>query len=162
MRGDEKIRVVIAKPGLDGHDRGAKLLIRVLKEAGMDVTYTGLRQTPESVVETAARVDAHVVGISSLSGAHNEFFPRVVELLRQRGLGHVLVIGGGIIPEEDIPTLKAAGVAEIFGPGTPTHEIVDFIRERLKQGNRRESAAFTDFEASVAARQAVSATAQKP
>ncbi len=162
MRGSEKIRVVIAKPGLDGHDRGARLLVRVLREAGMDVTYTGLRQTPESVVETAARVGAHVVGISSLSGAHNEFFPQVVALLRQRGLDHVLVIGGGIIPQEDIPALKAAGVAEIFGPGTPTQDVVNFIRERVGRRNDAGSAAFAVTGSRAAMKQSAGMPAQKP
>ncbi len=130
---DRKIKVIVAKPGLDGHDRGAKLLARVFAEAGMEVIYTGLRQTPEMIVQTAIQEDADVVGISSLSGVHNYFFPKVVELLKKNGLDDVLVVGGGIIPAEDIPKLKEAGVAEIFGPGTPTQKIVDFIKENVRR-----------------------------
>jgi methylmalonyl-CoA mutase C-terminal domain/subunit len=128
----KKIKVIMAKPGLDGHDRGAKLLSRILAEAGMEVVYTGLRQTPEMVVDTALQEDADVVGLSSLSGVHTYFFPRVVELLKQKKLQNVLVVGGGIIPEEDIPELKKAGVAAIFGPGTNTGEIVQFIKGNVK------------------------------
>jgi methylmalonyl-CoA mutase C-terminal domain/subunit len=128
----KKIKVIMAKPGLDGHDRGAKLLSRILAEAGMEVVYTGLRQTPEMVVDTALQEDADVVGLSSLSGVHTYFFPRVVELLKQKKLANVLVVGGGIIPEEDIPELKKAGVAAIFGPGTNTGEIVQFIKGNVK------------------------------
>lgn len=130
---DRKIKVIVAKPGLDGHDRGAKLLARVFAEAGMEVIYTGLRQTPEMIVQTAIQEDADVVGISSLSGVHNYFFPKVVQLLRENGLDDVLVVGGGIIPAEDIPKLKEAGVAEIFGPGTPTQKIVDFIKQNVRK-----------------------------
>ena len=162
MSGETTIKVVIAKPGLDGHDRGAKLLVRVLRESGMEVTYTGLRQTPESVVETAARVGADVVGISSLSGAHNEFFPEVVRLLRARGLGHVLVIGGGIIPAEDIPGLKAAGVAEVFGPGTPTTEIVEYIREHVQKQKRPSRWDFDRPGRDHVQARAANAAAQKP
>jgi methylmalonyl-CoA mutase, C-terminal domain len=128
-----KIKIVVAKPGLDGHDRGAKLLARIFAEAGMEVIYTGLRQTPEMIVETALQEDADVVGLSSLSGVHNYFFPRVVELLHQKGLKDVLVVGGGIIPPEDVDFLKKAGAAEIFGPGTPTTEIVDFITKNVRR-----------------------------
>jgi methylmalonyl-CoA mutase C-terminal domain/subunit len=128
----KKIKVIMAKPGLDGHDRGAKLLSRILAEAGMEVVYTGLRQTPEMVVDTALQEDADVVGLSSLSGVHTYFFPRVVELLKEKKLANVLVVGGGIIPEEDIPELKKAGVAAIFGPGTNTGEIVQFIKGNVK------------------------------
>ncbi|HYA02958.1 MAG TPA: cobalamin B12-binding domain-containing protein [Syntrophobacteria bacterium] len=128
----KKIKVIMAKPGLDGHDRGAKLLSRILAEAGMEVVYTGLRQTPEMVVDTALQEDANVVGLSSLSGVHTYFFPRVVELLKQKKMQNVLVVGGGIIPEEDIPELKKAGVAAIFGPGTNTGEIVQFIKGNVK------------------------------
>jgi methylmalonyl-CoA mutase C-terminal domain/subunit len=128
----KKIKVIMAKPGLDGHDRGAKLLSRILAEAGMEVVYTGLRQTPEMVVDTALQEDADVIGLSSLSGVHTYFFPRVVELLKQKEMQNVLVVGGGIIPEEDIPALKRAGVAAIFGPGTNTGEIVQFIKENVK------------------------------
>jgi methylmalonyl-CoA mutase C-terminal domain/subunit len=117
---EKKIKIIVAKPGLDGHDRGAKLLSRIFAEAGMEVVYTGLRQTPEMIVETALQEDADVVGLSSLSGVHNYFFPKVVELLKAKKLGNVLVVGGGIIPLEDIPSLKKSGIAEIFGPGTPS------------------------------------------
>ena len=117
---DKKIKIIVAKPGLDGHDRGAKLLSRIFAEAGMEVVYTGLRQTPEMIVEAALQEDADVVGLSSLSGVHNYFFPKVVDLLKEKKLANVLVVGGGIIPLEDIPELKKAGVAEIFGPGTST------------------------------------------
>jgi methylmalonyl-CoA mutase C-terminal domain/subunit len=129
MADANKIKIIMAKPGLDGHDRGAKLLARVFAEAGMEVVYTGLRQTPEMIVEAALQEDANVVGLSSLSGVHNYFFPRVVELLKEKGLDDVLVVGGGIIPEEDIPGLKESGVAAIFGPGTRTDDIVSFIEE---------------------------------
>lgn len=128
----KKIRVIIAKPGLDGHDRGAKLLCRIFAEAGMEVVYTGLRQTPEMIAETALQEDADVVGLSSLSGVHNYFFPVLVEKLRAKQLDDVLVVGGGIIPGEDIPGLKAAGIAEIFGPGTATQSIVDYIQENVR------------------------------
>jgi methylmalonyl-CoA mutase C-terminal domain/subunit len=132
MATKKKIKVIMAKPGLDGHDRGAKLLSRILAEAGMEVVYTGLRQTPEMVVETALQEDADVVGLSSLSGVHTYFFPRVVELLKEKKMQNVLVVGGGIIPEEDIPELKKAGVAAIFGPGTSTTDIVKFISDNVK------------------------------
>ena len=133
MAKERKIKIIVAKPGLDGHDRGAKLLARIFAEAGMEVVYTGLRQTPEMIVETALQEDADVVGLSSLSGVHMYFFPRVVELLREKGLDDVLVVGGGIIPKDDIPELKKAGVAEIFGPGTPTSEIVEFIKQNVRK-----------------------------
>jgi methylmalonyl-CoA mutase, C-terminal domain len=129
---DKKIKIIVAKPGLDGHDRGAKLLSRIFAEAGMEVVYTGLRQTPEMIVEAALQEDADVVGLSSLSGVHNYFFPKVVDLLKAKKLANVLVVGGGIIPLEDIPELKKAGIAEIFGPGTSTQVIVDFIRSNVK------------------------------
>ena len=129
---EKKIKIIVAKPGLDGHDRGAKLLSRIFAEAGMEVVYTGLRQTPEMIVEAALQEDADVVGLSSLSGVHNYFFPKVVELLKAKKLGNVLVVGGGIIPLEDIPTLKKAGIAEIFGPGTSTDTIVGFIKANVK------------------------------
>jgi len=132
MAGEKRIKVIMAKPGLDGHDRGAKLLARVFAEAGMEVVYTGLRQTPEMIVDAALQEDADVVGLSSLSGVHNYFFPRVVELLKERGLDDVLVVGGGIIPEEDITGLKEAGVAAIFGPGTKTKDIVGFIEKNVR------------------------------
>jgi len=132
MAEKKKIKIIVAKPGLDGHDRGAKLLSRIFAEAGMEVVYTGLRQTPEMIVETALQEDADVVGLSSLSGVHNYFFPKVVELLKEKKLGNVMVVGGGIIPTEDIPFLKKSGVAEIFGPGTSTGVIVDFIKSNVQ------------------------------
>jgi len=133
MASKKRIKVIMAKPGLDGHDRGAKLLSRVLAESGMEVVYTGLRQTPEMIVDAALQEDADVVGLSSLSGVHNYFFPRVVELLKDKGLDDVLVIGGGIIPEEDLAGLKKAGVTAIFGPGTRTDEIVKFIEKNVSR-----------------------------
>jgi methylmalonyl-CoA mutase C-terminal domain/subunit len=133
MTGKKRIKVIMAKPGLDGHDRGAKLLARVFAEAGMEVVYTGLRQPPEMIVEAALQEDADVVGLSSLSGVHNYFFPRVVELLKENGLDEVLVVGGGIIPDEDIPGLKDSGVAAIFGPGNRTEDIVAFIEEKVSR-----------------------------
>lgn len=129
---EKKIKIIVAKPGLDGHDRGAKLLSRIFAEAGMEVVYTGLRQTPEMIVEAALQEDADVVGLSSLSGVHNYFFPKVVELLKAKKLANVLVVGGGIIPLEDIPSLKKSGIAEIFGPGTSTETIVSFIKTNVK------------------------------
>lgn len=128
-----KIKMIMAKPGLDGHDRGAKLLARICAEAGMEVVYTGLRQTPEMIVATAEQEDADVVGLSSLSGVHNYFFPRVVELMKQKGLDDVLLVGGGIIPEEDLSFLKESGISAIFGPGTPTTEIVSFIQDNVRK-----------------------------
>ena len=126
-----KIRVVVAKPGLDGHDRGAKVVARALRDAGMEVIYTGLHQTPEQIVETAIQEDADAVGLSIHSGAHMTLFPRVVALLRERGAADVLVFGGGIIPSEDIVALKEVGIAEIFTPGATTTEIVDWIRAHV-------------------------------
>lgn len=126
------IRVLIAKPGLDGHDRGAKVIAHALRDAGMEVIYTGLRQTPEQIAEAALQEDVDVVGLSSLSGAHMYLFPKVVEALRSRGLDNVLVIGGGIIPEEDIQALKEKGLAAVFTPGTPTSEVVEFIKREVK------------------------------
>src|SRR3954451_14389318 len=123
-----KIRVVVAKPGLDGHDRGAKIIARALRDAGMEVIYTGLHQTPEQIVETALQEDADAVGISILSGAHMTLVPRIVELLRSQQAEDVLVVVGGTIPAQDIPELKELGVAEVFGPGASTQDIVDFIR----------------------------------
>lgn len=130
---DRKIRVLVAKPGLDGHDRGAKVIARALRDAGMEVVYTGLRQTPEQIVQASIQEDTDVIALSILSGAHNHLFPRVMELLAQKGVNDVLVIGGGVIPEDDIPFLKKAGIAEIFGPGTPTKATIDFIRANLKR-----------------------------
>src|SRR6478609_208142 len=121
---DERIRVVIAKPGLDGHDRGAKVVARALRDAGMEVVYTGLHQTPEQIVETAIQEDADAVGLSVLSGAHMTLFQRVIELLGERGAADIVVFGGGIIPEADIPELQRLGVAKIFTPGATTHAIV--------------------------------------
>jgi len=123
-----KIRVVVAKPGLDGHDRGAKIIARALRDAGMEVIYTGLHQTPEQIVETVLQEDADAVGLSILSGAHMTLVPRVVELLREQDAGDVIVTVGGTIPAQDIPDLKELGVAEVFTPGAPTSEIIEFIR----------------------------------
>jgi methylmalonyl-CoA mutase, C-terminal domain len=129
---DRKIRVVIAKPGLDGHDRGAKVIARALRDAGMEVIYTGLRQTPEQIATASLQEDADVIGLSILSGAHNHIVPRLMELLRQNGLDDVLVLIGGIIPDVDIPKLKAIGVKGIFLPGTGMQEIVDFINLHVR------------------------------
>ena len=128
---EKRIRVLIAKPGLDGHDRGAKIIARALRDAGMEVIYTGLRQTPEMIASAAAQEDVDVIGLSILSGAHNTIGPRLMDLLREKGMGDATVVIGGIIPEADIPGLKQAGIAEIFLPGTPTQAIVDFIRQRV-------------------------------
>ena len=128
---DERIRVVIAKPGLDGHDRGAKVVARALRDAGMEVVYTGLHQTPEQIVETVVQEDADAVGLSVLSGAHMTLFARLAELMRERGVDDVVVFGGGIIPDEDIPELERLGVAKIFTPGATTTEIVDWVREHV-------------------------------
>ena len=125
---DKKIRVVVAKPGLDGHDRGAKIIARALRDAGMEVIYTGLHQTPEQVVETVIQEDADAVGLSILSGAHMTLVPRIVELLKEQGVDDVVVTVGGTIPADDVPQLKDLGVAEVFGPGASTQDIVDFIR----------------------------------
>jgi methylmalonyl-CoA mutase C-terminal domain/subunit len=125
------IRVVIAKPGLDGHDRGAKIIARALRDAGMEVIYTGLHQTPEQIVETAIQEDADAVGISILSGAHMTLVPRILDLLRDRDADDVLVVVGGTIPADDIAELKRLGVAEVFTPGSPTGDIVDFLRARV-------------------------------
>ena len=127
------IRVLVAKPGLDGHDRGAKIVARALRDAGMEVIYTGLRQTPEQIATAAIQEDVDAIGISILSGAHNTILPRICELLRAEGMNDVPVIVGGIIPDEDIPVLKETGVAEIFQPGASTEDIVSFIRERVGQ-----------------------------
>jgi len=130
---ERKIRVLVAKPGLDGHDRGAKVVARALRDAGMEVIYTGLHQTPEMIVETAVQEDVDVVGLSLLSGAHLTLFRDVVTLLKKRGMDDVLVVGGGVIPEEDVSKLKKMGVAEVFGPGTTTDEIIEFIRKNVKK-----------------------------
>ncbi len=128
-----KIRVLVAKPGLDGHDRGAKIVARALRDAGMEVIYTGLHQTAEMVVETAIQEDVNVVGLSLLSGAHMTLFIDVAKLLKKKGMENVLLIGGGIIPEEDVPVLKKAGIAGVFGPGTTCEDIVEFIKKNVKQ-----------------------------
>lgn len=128
---EKRIRVLVAKPGLDGHDRGAKVVARALRDAGFEVIYTGLRQTPELITEAALQEDVNVVALSLLSGAHNTIFPKVVAQLKAKGLNDVLLIGGGVIPDADIPGLKAAGVAEIFTPGTPTSSIVEFIQANV-------------------------------
>ena len=135
---DEPIRVLIAKPGLDGHDRGAKVVASALRDAGMEVIYGGLHQTPEAIVEMAVQEDVEVVGLSVLSGAHMHLFPRVVELLAAQGAGHVLVTGGGIIPTEDMSALAAKGTGKLFGPGATLRELVDYIREEV--GRRRAAA----------------------
>jgi methylmalonyl-CoA mutase C-terminal domain/subunit len=127
----ETYRIVIAKPGLDGHDRGAKIVARALRDAGFEVIYTGLHQTPEQIAETAIQEDADAVGLSCHSGAHMTLFPRVADLLRQQGAGDVVLFGGGIIPKEDIPKLKERGIEEIFTPGAPTSTIVEWLRHRL-------------------------------
>ena len=127
-----KIRVLIAKPGLDGHDRGAKIVARALRDAGFEVIYTGLHQTPEQIVATAIQEDVDAIGLSVLSGAHNYLFPRVLELLREKGAGDIALFGGGIIPAEDIQTLKALGVKELFTPGTSTQDIIRFVREGIR------------------------------
>lgn len=130
---ENRIRVLVAKPGLDGHDRGAKVIARALRDAGMEVIYTGLRQTPEQIVSAAIQEDVNVVAMSLLSGAHNHLFPKVVELLKEKNAEDILVIGGGVIPESDIPFLKEKGIAEIFTPGTPTKKVVEFIHNNIKK-----------------------------
>jgi methylmalonyl-CoA mutase, C-terminal domain len=129
---DRKIRVLVAKPGLDGHDRGAKVIARALRDAGMEVIYTGLRQTPEMIINSALQEDVDVIGLSILSGAHNAIVPRVTEMLRKNKMDDVLVVIGGIIPEQDFDQMKKAGVAGIFNPGTPMDEIAEFIRRNVK------------------------------
>jgi methylmalonyl-CoA mutase C-terminal domain/subunit len=129
----KKIRVLIAKPGLDGHDRGAKIVARALRDAGMEVIYTGLHQTAEQIVNTAIQEDVDVIGLSLLSGAHMTLFVDVATMLRKKEVDDVLIIGGGIIPEEDIPRLKKAGIAEVFGPGTPVESIVTFVKQNVKR-----------------------------
>ncbi|KHO62761.1 methylmalonyl-CoA mutase [Thermoanaerobacter sp. YS13] len=130
---EKPIRVLVAKPGLDGHDRGAKVIARALRDAGMEVIYTGLRQTPEQIVEAAIQEDVDVVALSILSGAHNTLFPKITKLLKERGAEDILVIGGGVIPEEDIPFLKEHGIAEIFTPGTPTSAVIEYIKANVKR-----------------------------
>jgi methylmalonyl-CoA mutase C-terminal domain/subunit len=133
MHEARKIRVLAAKPGLDGHDRGIKVICAALRDGGMEVIYTGLRQTPEQIVAAAIQEDVDVIAMSCLSGAHGYLFPRVMELLKDKGIDDVLVLGGGIIPEEDVPALKQAGIAAIFTPGTDTGDIITYIRENLKK-----------------------------
>jgi methylmalonyl-CoA mutase C-terminal domain/subunit len=132
MKQGKRIRVLAAKPGLDGHDRGIKVVASALMDAGMEVIYTGLRQTPRQIVESAIQEDVDVIAMSILSGAHDYLFPKVMELLREKGADDILVLGGGIIPEEDVPALKSAGIAEVFGPGTSTQDIVQYIKERVE------------------------------
>jgi methylmalonyl-CoA mutase C-terminal domain/subunit len=130
----ERLRILIAKPGLDGHDRGAKVIARALRDAGMEVIYTGLRQTPEMIIEAALQEDVNGVGLSILSGAHMTLVPRVAEGLREAGLDHVKIFVGGIVPDEDVPALEELGVAGIFGPGANTQDISEFIRQQLTEG----------------------------
>lgn len=126
------IRIVIGKLGLDGHDRGAKIIARALRDAGMEIIYTGLRQTPESIVEIAIQEDADAIGLSSLSGAHNHLFPKVIKVLEEKDAIDIIVFGGGVIPEKDIPLLKSLGIAAIFTPGTPTGDVISFIQKNVK------------------------------
>jgi methylmalonyl-CoA mutase C-terminal domain/subunit len=131
MGKDTIVRVMVAKPGLDGHDRGAKVIARALRDAGMEVIYTGLRQTPEQIVTAALQEDVDALLLSILSGAHNHLFPRITQLLREKGAENILVIGGGVIPQDDIPGLQQAGIREVFGPGTSTEFIVNYVRENV-------------------------------
>ena len=133
MSTGRKIRVLVAKPGLDSHDRGVKIVARALRDAGMEVVYTGLRQTPEQIVEAAMQEDVDVLAMSVLSGAHMTLLPAVMKLMEERGMSDVLVLAGGIIPDEDVPALKEKGIADVFGPGTPTDEIVRYIHEKIKE-----------------------------
>ena len=135
---ERKIRIMVAKPGLDGHDRGAKIIARGFRDAGFEVIYTGLHQTPEQIVAAAIQEDVDAIGLSSLAGAHDYLFPRVVELLKERGADDIVVFGGGIIPEEDILELKKAGIREIFTPGTPIEEAVRWVRENIKPNKEKE------------------------
>jgi len=128
-----KLRVLVAKPGLDDHDRGAKVIARAFRDAGMEVIYTGLRQTPEQIVKTAVQEDADAIALSILSGAHMTLFPRIFELMRKEGISDVLVIGGGIIPDEDVSELKKMGLSEVFGPGTPTSVVVDYVVQHARR-----------------------------
>ena len=129
---EKRIRVLVAKPGLDGHDRGAKVVARALRDAGFEVIYTGIRLTPEQISEAALQEDVNVVALSLLSGAHNTLFPRIVEMMKAKGLTDILTIGGGVIADSDIPGLKAAGIAEVFTPGTPTEKIIEYIKANVK------------------------------
>jgi methylmalonyl-CoA mutase C-terminal domain/subunit len=132
MNRKRRLRVLVAKPGLDGHDRGARIIARAYRDAGFEVVYTGLHQTPEEIVQAAIQEDVDMIGLSSLAGAHMYLFPRVVELLKQRGADDIVVCGGGIFPEEDIPKLKKAGIKEIFTPGTPLSEVVTWVQENVE------------------------------
>lgn len=134
MQKKRKIRVLVAKPGLDSHDRGAKVVARALRDAGMEVIYTGLRQTPEQIVEAALQEDVDVIGLSILSGAHSTLFPRIMELLKRQGLSDILVFAGGIIPQEDVAEMKKIGIKEIFGPGTATKTIIQYVFDTLTKG----------------------------
>jgi methylmalonyl-CoA mutase C-terminal domain/subunit len=136
---DRPIRVLVAKPGLDGHDRGAKVVAAALRDAGMEVIYTGLHQTPEMIATAAVQEDVDVVGLSILSGAHMTLFPRVLNLLREQGRDDILLTGGGILPKEDIAKLRAQGVGELFGPGTPTSDLIDYIKRWFAERQRQES-----------------------
>jgi methylmalonyl-CoA mutase C-terminal domain/subunit len=133
MTATRKIRVLIAKPGLDSHDRGAKIVARALRDAGMEVIYTGLRQTPEQIAETTLQEDVDVLGLSILSGAHTTLFPKIMKLLKEKGMDDVLVFAGGIIPQEDVPALKKIGIKEVFGPGTPTTVLIEFVQGNVKE-----------------------------
>ena len=134
-----KVRILVAKPGLDGHDRGAKVVARALRDAGFEVIYTGLHQTPEMIATAAVQEDVDVVGLSILSGAHMTLFPRVLNLLREQGRDDILLTGGGIIPREDMEALRAQGVGELFGPGTPTSDLIDYIKRWFAERQRQES-----------------------
>ena len=129
----QRIRVLVAKPGLDGHDRGAKIIARALRDAGMEVIYTGLRQTPDQIVNTALQEDVDCIGLSILSGAHNVILPRVMELLKQKEIEDILIVAGGIIPDQDIPALKESGISEVFPPGTSTETVIEYIRNNIRQ-----------------------------
>mgnify|MGYP003587974035 FL=1 len=135
---DRKIRVIVAKPGLDGHDRGAKVIARAFRDAGMEVIYTGLRQTPEQIVETAIQEDADAIGVSILSGAHEFYFARIIELLREKKSDDVLVFGGGVIPDSDVPKLHSLGVSAVFGPGTPTGDCVSWLQMTVQRKREEE------------------------
>jgi methylmalonyl-CoA mutase C-terminal domain/subunit len=130
---ERKLRVLVAKPGLDSHDRGAKIVARALRDAGMEVIYTGLRQTPEQIAETALQEDVDVVGLSILSGAHPTLFPKIMQLLKKKGMTDVVVFAGGIIPQEDVPALKKIGIKEVFGPGTPTSVLVEYLKNSVRK-----------------------------
>ncbi|KUK87214.1 MAG: Cobalamin B12-binding domain protein [Synergistales bacterium 58_81] len=136
---ERRIRVIVAKPGLDGHDRGAKVVARALRDAGMEVIYTGLRQTPESIVETAIQEDADAIGVSILSGAHEHYFSEIIKLLKEKSAEDIIVFGGGVIPEGDIPRLKEMGVGAIFGPGTSTSICIEWLEEEVREKRAKES-----------------------